>query len=50
MTASKNNCLSGKTIFLKTKKNQDLILKPHSEDQAAQFNIIVCGMKPLFAR
>jgi hypothetical protein len=49
MIAFKNNCLFRKTIFLKTKKSQDLTLKPHSEDEAAQFNMIVCEMKLPFA-
>ena len=45
MTAFKNNCLLRKSVFLKNKKSQDLTLKPHSEDKAAQFNMIVCEMK-----
>ncbi len=49
IVAFKNNCLFRKTIFLKTKKSQDLTLKPHSEDEAAQFNMIVCEMKLPFA-
>jgi len=46
MIAFKNNCLLRKTIFSKTKKSQDLTLKPHSGDEAAQFNMIVYTEKP----
>ena len=45
MKAFRNNRFLRKTVFSKSKKNQELTLKPHSEDEAAQFNMIVCEMK-----